>query len=610
MLWVLGGVTCLLLYRVVTGPPGRSGLVVIENIRAESLEHRSLDVDGPVRMVARGVGSFENDSDVLAAYGWIIDRSTREVVWSMDASSGVKRGRGLLAEVMDTLILEGGQFEVFFAAYGSRHAGAGRPRSLFDRIGGGPDWRNEARKWYLVLDRLNGDSAVARSVTRHVEEAAQTPGEHVLWRSGPLSNEETATFYFEVKADTPILVRCIGELGEDEPRDYGHIENALTHETVWELDRVHSVHAGGIEANRMFTGTLSLSPGIYLASYRTDGSHAYGRWRGNPPYDPFNWGLTLALDAPSNAILAFDPWAGRTPVIQVMPARSDQFEAVTFAVSRPVRVAVYAAGEMKPSSRYDYGWLERAPVGPDDAVEDPADREPDPSSTVWEMKYADTQPAGGSSYNRRTLAFLDLNPDTYTLFYRTDDSHAYDDWRHGAPDEAERWGVALFALDAPAESFRILHHISLIRTDRRHDDAAPPPPPPAAPVPLPVREDQILVALNRLGNNASRRATLILAEATPVRIIAAGEISLSGNRYDYGDIRRASDGAIVWEMTRENTRPAGGDDANRIFDDVIELPAGEYVVHFQTDATHAYGAFDTGAPAMPDAWGITIARVP
>ena len=117
----------------------------------------------------------------------------------------------------------------------------------------------------------------------------------------------------------------------------------------------------------------------------------------------------------------------------------------------------------------------------------------------------------------------------------------------------------------------------------------------------------ILVAMNRLGNGVHRKASFIVEEPTQLRVIAAGEITLSGNRYDYGSIERAEDGEIVWEMTWENTNPGGGDDANRFFDGVIDLPAGEYVVRFKTDATHSYTSFDGSPPALPDAWGILVA---
>ena len=62
---------------------------------------------------------------------------------------------------------------------------------------------------------------------------------------------------------------------------------------------------------------------------------------------------------------------------------------------------------------------------------------------------------------------------------------------------------------------------------------------------------------------------------------------------------------MTWN--RWESQPAGGDEGNRMFDGIVELSAGTYEVHFRTDASHAFGAFDTDQPAMPEAWGITIA---
>ncbi len=39
---------------------------------------------------------------------------------------------------------------------------------------------------------------------------------------------------------------------------------------------------------------------------------------------------------------------------------------------------------------------------------------------------------------------------------------------------------------------------------------------------------------------------------------------------------------------------------------VILLDKGEYVVHFVTDGSHAYGDWDDDPPDDPEAWGITV----
>ena len=611
LLWVLGGVTLLLFFRVVSGPPGRSGLLVIEDVDSESLHHRSLDVDRDVSISITGVGSYEDDRAVppLAAYGWILDRNTREVVWSMDDAEDMIRGRGLTAEVKDEIALEAGQYEVFFASYGNRVEGAAR-RTLFGRITGGLDWRNDEDYWYLVLDVLEGKETDAKPVHRDREEAGKSPGEMAIWSARTARNHTAEQFLFEVKTDTRVLVRCIGEITND-ANDWGWIENVLTRERVWEFDRENSKPAGGLEQNRVSVSEIDLPTGIYLAAYTTDATHAFNDWRGNPPFDPFNWGMSIVPSGSADALAKFDPWENQEPIVALMPSRNSEFKAITFTVDRPDRVMLYGLGEIKRSDRYDYGWIERAPVTQQQDAEYWEDRTPNPDATVWQMEYNDSEPAGGDDSNRRSIAFLELNPDTYTLYYRTDDSHAYEDWRNGEPMQSDRWGVALFSLDKQSDAFQVVRQLELNHAEKddieREVEAVIEVP--IVTVPLPVNEELILAELNRQGNNVNGKISFEIDEDIPLRVIAAGEISLSGNRYDYGSIERSSNGEVVWELTRENSVPGGGDDANRFFDEVVSFSAGEYIVRFKSDATNAFGQFDSDPPEMPAAWGVTIARV-
>ena len=616
LLWVLGVLTLMLIYRAITGPPGRNGLIVIENVDVDGLERRSLDVDRRIEVSVEGVGSYESEaspSPPLAAYGWILDQSTREVVWSMDEARTIRRGRGLTAEVSDSITLDAGQYEVYFTSYGNQPGDRSR-RSFFESIRGEYDWRSDARYWHFVLNIVDGKDTDARAVHRNDDEARRIPGQTVLWSSGPVESRTSEQYLFEVKNDTKIQIRSAGEFSSD-ANDRGKVENVVDGEIVWELTRSNSKPAGGLEQNRLAVSEVELEPGIYLASYETDATHAYRDWRGNPPYDPYSWGLSLSLSNSAEGISAFDPWADRTPVVAMMPAENDAFKATTFSIEQSEQIMIYAMGEIKRNDRYDYAWIELMSGSIENEPFDER-RGPNSEATVWEMQFDDSEPAGGHYSNRKTIAFLDLSPGTYTLFYRTDESHAYEDWRNGEPEHGERWGVALFMLNPQIEDVRIVQQLDL---DYRDEEGRAPEPPEAIaseeiteveapPVPLPLDEQLVLVSMNRLGNNENRKAVLELDEPASLRVIAAGEITLSGNRYDYGSIERADTGEVVWELTRENSHPGGGDDGNRYYDGVIDFEAGEYIVRFETDGTHAYGNFDI-PPAMPDAWGITIARV-
>jgi len=62
----------------------------------------------------------------------------------------------------------------------------------------------------------------------------------------------------------------------------------------------------------------------------------------------------------------------------------------------------------------------------------------------------------------------------------------------------------------------------------------------------------------------------------------------------------------VWEMTMRNTHHAGGARKNRVFDGEVKLDTGRYVVHYQTDGSHAYGDWNDRRPPDPHGWGITV----
>jgi hypothetical protein len=114
-----------------------------------------------------------------------------------------------------------------------------------------------------------------------------------------------------------------------------------------------------------------------------------------------------------------------------------------------------------------------------------------------------------------------------------------------------------------------------------------------------------LVDLTGLGNREHLSAPFTFDGEGFLRIRAVGEVSLSG-QYDYGWIEHAETGETVWEMTWQNTIPAGGDDRNRMFVGTLSLAPGTYTVYFTTDFSHAYGDFADSPPNDPEAWGIRV----
>lgn len=592
-------VLLLLVYRVVSGPPVPNGVVVFADLEADRLHHAAFRLSGPDTLLVEATGSFEGEAEAaLAAYAWILRRDDRSVAWRMDGAAA-RRERGTLAETVDTLRLKDGTYDVYFTTYGNRRE-SWHEGSFWERLTGTSGvWRNDARKWSLVVRSLTGAGDRVEKLGGEDREALAPQGELLLWTSAPMAGFEAKSHLFEVRRPVTVRVYAVGEIDASTQMDYGWIDNVVTGERLWEMKLDNTEHAGGWAVNRRFEGTLALAPGIYRAAYETDARQSYDDWVSNPPFDPAGWGLSLFAEGEParQAVAAFDPWQTRRPVVQLTEAGNGVLFTAALAVHQPVRLLAYAAGEIG-SSPYDYAWLQN------DAT----------SERVWEMTRDASEPAGGDDNNRVEMAFLTLAPGTYTLAYQTDDSHAYGDWRNGEPAHPARWGVTLFPVAASLEAGAV-EVLAQERRSRRDAPEAPgmaglpvAPAPPDVPPPPALGEGQGLLQATRLGADERREIPFQLTDDADLHVYALGEISLSG-RYDYGWIERAGSGEVVWEMTWQNTRPAGGDDRNRLFDGVVRLEAGRYVAHFRTDFSHNHGDFGDRAPQNAEAWGITIEKL-
>ena len=91
---------------------------------------------------------------------------------------------------------------------------------------------------------------------------------------------------------------------------------------------------------------------------------------------------------------------------------------------------VYALGEASGDRFVDYGWITNTATG----------------QKVWEMRYHETEPAGGDAKNRLADRIIRLEKGDYILHYTSDDSHAYDRWNAAAPRDGARWGITVLSV--------------------------------------------------------------------------------------------------------------------------------------------------------------------
>ena len=200
------------------------------------------------------------------------------------------------------------------------------------------------------------------------------------------------------------------------------------------------------------------------------------------------------------------------------------------------------------------------------------------------MSYQNTAHAGGAEKNRLFDSTLHFAAGSYLVYYRSDGSHSYNDWNAAPPAEDRYWGVSVF----PASGRLNPADIAPYQRPGRPTTAA-------------------VVRLNHMGNDASARRLFSLSEQARLRILAVGE-GRDGEMFDYGSIEDA-DGRTVWEMKYDETEPAGGSEKNRVFDGVITLPAGSYVLRFRSDGSHSYEDWNDDPPDDPESWGIAVFRM-
>jgi hypothetical protein len=118
-------------------------------------------------------------------------------------------------------------------------------------------------------------------------------------------------------------------------------------------------------------------------------------------------------------------------------------------------------------------------------------------------------------------------------------------------------------------------------------------------------DPSILAQLSEVRDDDQLSRRFSLDRESDVRIYALGEGS-GGEMHDYGWIEDAKTGRHVWDMTYRATEHAGGATKNRRFEGTVTLPAGSYVVRYETDGSHNFGDWNAAPPDDPEMWGITV----
>lgn len=267
-------------------------------------------------------------------------------------------------------------------------------------------------------------------------------------------------------------------------------------------------------------------------------------------------------------IYAYHDKLNENAIVALNSLRDDRYEKQGFSLDREMQLRIYAVGEIREDSGYDYGWIIDA----------------DTREKIWKMDYDNTFHAGGAEKNRMADEVLTLPEGNYAVFFVTDDSHSYRRWNSPPPYDPLLWGITIHAENPSMASSASTYE---------YEEA-------------PMKN--IIVDLSRMRDDEYQSKGFTLKDDMKVRIYALGE-GRDGDMFDYGWIEDARTHRKVWTMRYRDTDHAGGASKNRLCDDVIDLDKGSYFVYFTTDGSHSYRDWNSTAPFDRESWGITLMAV-
>ena len=524
---------------------------------------------GKLNFLEKAFGQFQtrNEDDAWRGNAWIIDAKNRNVVWELRTARTGHESNGV-RDFSGTVHLQPGTYEAYYASY-----------SAFNTVINISTNENTTPEQIRAHTKYDDDGIskkfafTVRGIGRPLPVSTYLSNVDAFRRGAVLSLTglkagQTRAQGFTLDRPTRVSIYAIGEVRESETFDYGWIINADTHEKVWGLQFSNSAHAGGSPKNRMARATVMLPAGRYAAIYTLDDSHDISDWNSAPPHDPGLWGMTINVNASDRAgvrTFAYDP-KPKHAIVALTGVGSSELKSAGFTLTKPARVRVFALGEGTPGSMSDYGWITDAKT----------------RKRVWSMDYGNTQFAGGGSKNRLASQVLALDAGSYIVNYRTDDSHAAGDWNEGAPIEGDMWGITVMPVNAADRAFVTAYD----------PDAA---------------EGDVIARLTNMEDDEDARATFRLDKPTDVHVYAIGE-GRDGEMFDRGYIEERGTRRVVWEMTFRTTTHAGGAPKNRVFDGVVKLPAGDYVLRWESDDSHSAADWNMAPPEDPSHWGITLYR--
>ncbi|HTX17574.1 MAG TPA: hypothetical protein VMG34_02850 [Bacteroidota bacterium] len=546
---------------------GENVLVKLENFHRNQVKFEGFVLAEPENVSISVVASSRERP--VWSRAWILNSETREVVWDVRRAASESHDRSS-STYTDNVQLPAGTYEVYYGAFPYTFFNINGFSDLMDFLGDkvfhwddNEDYAGNYRDLSMTVEgkgtHLDKDA---------VDKLHNEYRKNSLFSMSGLWDNQSEHQAFVLDKPTDLDIYALGEVRSDGAYDYGWIKDVKSGRIVWTMTNRELKRAGGDRKNRMDRETISLPAGTYAAYFVTDDSHSTAEWNAPPPYDPEFWGLTVRVSNPASKgyahLCAYEDVAPRNAIVEITKVRDKEFKSKGFSLKHGIDVRILAIGEGDDGTMYDYGWLLDARS----------------NKKVWEMKYRDTDHAGGASKNRMIDTVIHLPEGDYVATYTSDGTHNYGDWNAAPPYDPEHWGISIYGANDKFASADIAPF------DENHSKG-------------------IIASIVRVGDDERKHKSFTITKDSEVRIYALGE-GVDDEMVDYGWIEDAATGRTVWEMTYRMTEPAGGAQKNRRFDGTILLRAGEYVVHFRTDDSHSFDGWNDDPPPDPYNWGITV----
>jgi len=510
-------------------------------------------------------GIFAKDWQPVAYYGWILNSETREVVWRM-GDKFIKEDFDFgKIDIDDAASLQKGTYELYFtAAYAQRNDDQPWTTSVKNNI----NYVFSTNRWDREVQQEMNISLSGKNLTPvNFRDLIRKQTEGSIVSIQRPEHNVNAKVGFSLAAETNLKIYGIGEARRDEDFDFAWITDIDKGKRVWEMTYDNSSFAGGADKNILVDKKITLPAGNYMVTFVTDDSHAYNDWNMMPPDDPQFSGITIWADpADKKNVVPFKAPEQLKPVVAITKVGDDDFFTKGLTVKSAVDVRVLCLGEEESSSNMaDAGWIINAVT----------------REMVWDFNRERTVHAGGADKNRMFDGTVHLEKGDYLIYYSSDDSHSYGQWNSGPPYEQDFWGITVWAK-------RKEDIAKLVSFD-----------------PDQYKNSSIVAEIVQVRDDEDRYKTFKLNQDTRLRIVAIGEGS-NGDMDDYGWIEDTSTGRTVWEMTYRSTTHAGGANKNRMFNDIIILPKGDYKLHYQTDSSHSYRDWNASPPNDQEQYGISV----